>query len=444
MAGLAACGGGGSSGGGSSNIPPPPQTPTPSPPPSSSPLPGQNKISHVVFIIQENRSFDNLFHGFAGADYASSGPIHTGTTVPLAEVALSSPYDLDHGYQDARQGMDGGKMDGFDLVPWLYPGGKPPSYVPPPYPAYAYVRRSDVRPYFSLAGSYVLADKFFSSDADGSFVGHQYLIAGQAAASWGMPAHVPWGCDSTNNYIGVLDANGKISNKTQTPCFDYPTLADELNAKRLAWRYYAPPSGDSAYIWSAFDAVRGIRNGPDWVNNVIAPQTRFLDDVQAGKLATVTWIVPSAVDSDHPGIQSATGPSWVSSLVNAVGTSPFWKSTAIFILWDDWGGYYDHVSPPQLDYDGLGMRVPLIVVSPYAHAHRVAHTQYEFGTLLKFVEQTFGLKALAASDTRANPLGTDVFDFKGQPRTFSAFAAPYDARYFKQRPVQPGPPDSDL
>jgi phospholipase C len=437
---LAACGGGGS---GSSSLPSHPG-PTPSATPPATPLPGQRKIQHVVVLIQENRSFDNMFHGFPGADAASQGTISTGATVPLARVPLISPYDLYHDYPDARAGIHGGKMDGFNAVGYVFPGGRPPGYTPPPYPAYAYVRQPDVQPYFNLAQTYVLADRFFSSAADGSFVGHQYLVAAQAGHSWGLPAHIPWGCDSIDNTVGILDATGKITNQRQRPCFSYPTLADRLDERHASWRYYVPPTSDIGYIWSAFDSIRQVRFGPNWSTNVIAPQTQFLSDVQNGTLATVTWVVPASTDSDHPGIPSGTGPAWVTTVVNAIGTSRFWNSTAIFVLWDDWGGFYDHVPPPQLDFDGLGVRVPLIVVSPYALSGRVAHTQYEFGTVVKFVEQTFGLAPMAAADVRANPFGTDVFDFTRAPRTFTPFSSSRGAYYFEHHPVQPGPPDSDL
>jgi phospholipase C len=445
LAALAACGGGGSTGATTPHVAGTP-TPTPLPTTAASPPPisGKGKIQHVVIVIQENRSFDNLFNGFPGADTAQSGTVSSGATVPLAKVALNSPYDLGHVYRNARLEMDGGKMDAFDKESFLYPSGKPARYTPPPYPAMAYVANEDIAPYFALARSYVLGDRFFSSAADGSFVGHQYLIAGQAARSFGNPVHTPWGCDSLNNTIGVLDDRGNMTSQTEVPCFTYSSLGEELDVKHLTWRYYAPPAADSGYIWSAYDEIKKIRNGPDWTNDIVSPETRFLTDVRAGKLGAVTWIVPALPDSDHPGVPSLTGPSWVASIVNAVGASAFWKSTAVFVVWDDWGGFYDHVAPPQLDYDGLGMRVPFIAVSPYARTGTVAHTQYEFGSVLKFVEQTFSLAPLAASDMRANAFGTDVFDFGQTPRIFSPVAARYDTQYFLNRLEVPGPPDTDL
>ena len=425
--------------------PTPSPTPTPTPVPSTTPLPGQGKIKHIVIVIQENRSFDYLFHGFPGADAASSGRISTGQTVALTEVPLDAPYDLYHQYAGARYGIDGGKMDGFNLNTPDFPSGKPPSYTPPPYPEYAYAPRTQVQPYFDIASSYVLADRFFPSDADGSFVSHQYLVAGQAGHTYATPAEAPWGCDDPGDTIFLLDAAGNMTQNTTAPCFTYTTLADELDAKNIPWRYYAPASGqDGGYIWSTYDENAQIRNGVDWTTKVVSPESQFLSDVAGGQLATVTWIVPDLANSDHPGVYSSTGPSWVTSIVDAIGTSAFWKSTAVFIMWDDWGGFYDHAPPPQLDYDGLGVRVPLIVVSPYALTGNVAHTQYEFGSVLRFIEQTERLSALTQVDTRARSFGSDVFDFAGPPRKFVPFASPLHAEDFIHERHSGKPPDTDF
>ena len=207
------------------------------------------------------------------------------------------------------------------------------------------------------------------------------------------------------------------------PCFNYSTIADELDAKKISWRYYAPKTG-VGYSWTAFDAISHVRKGPDW-KNVVAPETRVLKDVAKGDLAGVTWVVPSLALSDHAGSNSKRGPSWVASVVNAVGKSKFWSSTAIFVVWDDWGGWYDDVAPPQLDFDGLGIRVPFICVSPYAKTGYVDRTRYEFGSLLTLIEDRYALASLGRTDARAAaPFG--CFDFAQQPRAFTQIAAPYD------------------
>jgi phospholipase C len=195
------------------------------------------------------------------------------------------------------------------------------------------------------------------------------------------------------------------------------TLANELDAAGLSWRYYAPAEKSNfGANWSAFDAIQSVRYGSEWSTNVIAPETTVLTDIANGNLANVTWVIPAAKNSDHDGIDGLNGPNWVASVVNAVGQSQFWDSTAVFVIWDDWGGWFDHVAPPQLDYQGLGFRVPLMAISPYAKANYVSHVQFESASILAFAEEVFGLPPMAPADTRATPLD-DMFDFsQGQSR----------------------------
>jgi phospholipase C len=176
--------------------------------------------------------------------------------------------------------------------------------------------------------------------------------------------------------------------------------------------------------------VKHIYNGPDWRHDVLTPQKRFLTDVPAGKLAAFTWITPVCSDSDHVNCGGGYGPSWVAALVNAIGKSKFWDSTAIFVQWDDWGGLYDHVKPPFEDYDGLGFRVPLLVISPYAKQNHVSHVQYETASVLRFAEDVFGLDRLAAADARANSPAGDCFDFSKPPRKFVPIKAPKGRDFF--------------
>ncbi|MGB6520742.1 MAG: alkaline phosphatase family protein, partial [Candidatus Cybelea sp.] len=160
----------------------------------------------------------------------------------------------------------------------------------------------------------------------------------------------------------------------------------------------------------------------------------IFNDISSNALPAVSWVVPDGQNSDHPaqklwGIHKDTGPSWVAQVVNAVGQSSYWNSTAIVVVWDDWGGFYDHVAPPQLDYTGLGFRVPMLVVSPYAKPSYISHTQYEFGSILKFVEENFDLGSLGTTDQRATSIG-DVFNFSQKPRKFSPIPAEFPRSYF--------------
>jgi phospholipase C len=197
--------------------------------------------------------------------------------------------------------------------------------------------------------------------------------------------------------------------------------------------------------WEAYQAIKPIYWGADFAKDVITPQTDFFSDLKAGHLANVTWITPECTESDHAGppCSSDKGPSWVASVVNAIGESKFWDSTVMFIFWDDPGGWYDHVAPPYKDNDGLGMRIPLLVVSPYATKGCVSHVPYENTSILKFIEQQWHLSTLSTSDSRATA-PTKCLNFNGSPRKFAKVPAPYDESYFLRQPPDSRPPDDDL
>jgi phospholipase C len=392
---------------------------------------GAGKIKHVIIIVQENRSFDNLFQGYPGADTVSRGKNSKGQTITLQPVSLTKQYVIDHSAKSMFAACDGSgtlpgtqcRMDGFD---------NEPSYGGPTNPQYVYVPQSESKPYFDMAHEFVLADRMFQSHLDESFVSHQYIIAAQAQSSVDLPGGY-WGCDGGPSDTVATISHARQYSNPQVTCFDYTTLADELDEANLTWRFYTSKytsPGGGGGEWSGYQAVRHIRYGPDWDKDVIDPQKRFIKDVRRGNLKDVTWITPICLDSDHVNCGGGFGPSWVTSLVNAAGESKFWDSTAIFVMWDDWGGLYDHVPPPHLDYDGLGFRVPMIVISPYAKKDYVSHVRYEHGSILKFTEDVFGLARLAASDTRANSPAEDCFDFTRPPRKFVPIQAPKTAEFF--------------
>jgi phospholipase C len=393
---------------------------------------GAGKITHVVYIIQENRSFDNLFQGYPGANTVAQGKSSDGYEIPLKSVGLSAIYEIDHTAEAMFAACDGAgklpgtkcRMDAFDReFQW---GG-------PRNGQYVYVPHSESKPYFDMAHEWVLADDMFQSQLDESFVAHQYTIAAQAASAVDLPNR-KWGCGGAkDDYVETIAAGRKIPGPRESPCFDYRTLGDELDKANLSWRFYtskydSPSSGDG-YPWSAFTAIRHVYYGADW-KKVVTPQYRFINDVRDGTLSNFTWITPECYDSDHVNCGGGYGPSWVAALVNTVGKSKYWKSTAIFVQWDDWGGLYDHVAPPYAGPDGLGFRVPLLVISPYAKRGHVSHVQYETASVLRFAEDLFGLGQLAAADRRARSPATDCFDFSQNPRPFRAIAAPQPPRFF--------------
>jgi phospholipase C len=392
-----------------------------------SPIAG-SPIQHIVVIMQENRSFDNLFNGFPGADTAQSG-MNGGQSIALTPISLGDSRDLNHSHLRWVQDWDDGKMDGFAQ------SGASPATLP-----YSYVPESDVEEYWTLARQYVIGDHMFQSNTGPSFVAHQYMIAGQSANVAENPTGSVWGCDASPETTAVvLGANGDELPGV-FPCFDYLTTGDLLDEKGVTWRYYAPSSGDSFFIISAYQAIRHIRYGPDWRENVISPQNRVLTDIANGELAQVTWIVPDFAHSDHPG-SGNEGPSWVASIVNAIGNSPYWNSTAIFISWDDWGGWYDHVAPTKVDAMGPGFRVPLLIVSPYAKHGYVTHKNHEASGFIAFIEHNFDLGTLGTRDAGTDAFD-DCFDYTQKPSTF----APIPARVSADRLVREkssGPPDDD-
>ncbi len=399
-----------------------------------------NPIKHVVIIIQENRSFDNLFQGYPGADTVSSGKNSRGQTIKLKPVSLANQYVLEHQLSSMIAACDGtGKLpgtdcrnDGFDLEN---------SRSGPQNPEYVYVPHKESKPYFDMAHEWVVADRTFQSHLDASFVSHQYLIAAQAQSSVNLPSSY-WGCDGGPSDKVPTVTQLRTLGPPQPACFDYTTLGDELDKAGLTWHFYSSHIRDYGdYMWSGYQAVRHIRYGLDWKNDVITPQKTFITDVGSGLLESVTWITPTCENSDHVSCGGGFGPSWVTSLVNAVGESKFWDSTVIFVTWDDWGGLYDHVPPPHLGYDGLGFRVPLLVISPYAKQNYVSHVQYEFGSILRFAEDNFHLGRLAAADARANSPAVDCLDFSKPPRKFVPINAPKKAEFFMHRRPDTRAPD---
>jgi phospholipase C len=408
------------------------------------------KIQHVVIIMQENRSFDNLFQGFPGADAQSYGYTSTGEKVTLQPVPLGITWDVDHRSAAYYEACDGQgsipgtncKMDGFDKE-IVSCGANPP--CPNKHPQYSYAPASETKPYVAMAKQYVLADKMFTSNFDASsFVSHQYIIAAQANATVDYPTSGIWGCDGgPTDTIWTITQQRALNTKIQA-CFDNPTLGDELDVAGVTWRYYTSKFDYfQGGIWNAYQAIKHIRYGHDWKANVITPQTRFFKDVSGGTLPAVSWVTPTCKNSDHATCDTNNGPHWVASLVNAVGESQYWDSTAIFVMWDDYGGWYDHVPPPFVDYDGLGIRVPLIVISPYAKQGYVSHVQYEHGSILKFVEDQFGIARLSASDKRANSPAGDCFDFTAPPRSFVPIPTRLKPVDFEREPPDLRPPDNE-
>jgi phospholipase C len=417
----------------------------------------QGLIQHVVIIFQENRTPDNLFHGLPNADIANKGVNSHGKTITLAPISLANRYDLGHSHHDFVLMYDNGKMDGADKVTACKTG----TSGCPTNPQFQYVKPSDVEPYFQLAKQYTFGDRMFQTNEGPSFPAHQFILAGTSAptaTSDLFAAENPnggTGCAAPSTaWVWLIDPRGKESS-TMYPCFEHPTLPDGLDRAGITWKYYTQSPGSGP--WTAPNAIQHLCGpvgsecaGPLWVKHVVLHNSQILTDISAGHLPAVSWVIPTGQASDHAGFNDGSGPSWVASVVNAIGASAYWSNTVVIITWDDWGGWYDHVPPPQVINDGTswgsgyvyGFRVPLIVVSPYAKKAHVSHVQHDFGSILKFVEEIYGLPSLGYADERADDL-SDCFNFSQPPSPFQRIAAPLSAEYFLNDRRPPTDPDDD-
>jgi phospholipase C len=437
------------------------------------PLTGIQQFKHVVIVIQENRTPDNMFHGLnqllPQADIADSGVDSLGEEIPLTQVALANSYDLNHSHIAFTQMYDNGRMDGADLIRC----SPKPGTSCPQTPQYKFVAPSDVKPYFDIAVNYGFANRMFQSNQGPSYPAHQFLLGGTSAPG---PNSVQFAAD--NPIHGRVD--GKPSERTGCiappteqvmlinpqgqekqliyPCFEHQTLTDLIDSKEgLSWRYYTPSTGS---IWTAPNSIRHMCvptgsnppkcNGPDWIgqNKIKLDPADILRDINAHILPSVSWVIPTGLESDHAFFNDGSGPSWVSSVVNAVGRSEYWKDTVVLIVWDDWGGWYDHVMPtldPVYGYYENGFRVPFLVVSRYTPAGYVSNVTHNFGSILKFVETVFGLPVIPPGtfvDSRADDL-TDFFDFTQPPRAFVSIHAPRSEDYFLHDKRPKTDPDDD-
>jgi phospholipase C len=405
-----------------SSVPQPSMPPAPPLLPSSRPakfdassLKTRWPIKHVVFLVKENRTFDNLFGLFPGANGATTGMDH-GTERPLTRGPDELAMDIEHCYECSLEAYDGGKMDGFnrDEASNRY--------------AYTQLHPDQLPNYWHWAQQNVLADNFFSSAQGPSFPNHLYAIAATSGGAHDNPIQdkgllaarhargfwKAWGCDSVAGaYVEVQNPAGETSNVP--PCFDFLTEGDLLSRAQVPWAFYSATDHQNGYLWSAYSAIDRYRNDPKLWQQHIFPVDNIVKDIQANRLPPVTWITPRFELSEHPEYSFCNGENWTTRVVDAIMGSPMWKSTAIFITWDDYGGFYDHVPPPQVDGFGFGLRVPMLLISPYARQGAVDHHLGDFSSVLRFIEDNWRLTQLSQRDTNASDLSYD-FNFNQQPR----------------------------
>ena len=418
----------------------------------------ETPIKHVVFLIKENRSFDSMFGRMPDVNGVTKGPMYGWSywggpyTDPLVKEDVDAlrkdfpelrdikpgetvtrrlgpppgqryPADLPHDYLQWLLMYNEGRMDGFGTNP------NSARY------AYTQQRPSDIPNYWKWASEYPLSDNFFASAVGPSFPNHLFTIAASSAQTRDNPdqSHEDiaemgeqglaktWGCDiGPSGEIAVYSKKGTPDDdrkplKWVRPCFDIDTVGDLLTDKGVPWAYYAATDRQQGYIWSAFSAIEKYESDEELWDRYIKPVDDVVADIEAGDLPPVTWITPRFEYSDHPEYSMCWGEDFSTKVVNALMESGHWEDTAIFLTWDDWGGFYDHVKPPFVDGFGLGFRVPTITISPYAKEGYRDRKLGEFSSILRFIEYNWGLGNLTARDAKGNDM-TQVFDFKQEPR----------------------------
>ncbi len=384
-------------------------------------------IKHVVYLIKENRTFDNYFGRYPGADGATHGRLSTGERVRLRVAADVLTHDLGHEFVDGVTAINGGRMDQFDLIPI---GGKS-------LDGYTSFTRDGIPNYWAYADNFVLGDRMFSPMYGPTFPAHLYTVAAQGGRVTSNKLNVGFNAMEKNGRPGsyCTDAGEKVSRfpalddeeekelidaeeradierieefyETAQPCFDFRSLPDELNDAGISWRYYAN-DGD----WrNALHAIRHIRFSKYWGPNVVGPE-KAIRDVQEERLREVSWVIPPVGFNDHPGAGTSVcmSENWAVAYINAIMRSKYWENTVIFLTWDDFGGFYDHVPPPHYDVMGLGPRVPLLVISPWAKKGYIDHTVYELSSVVRFMEDLYDLDTLARRDHLASNM-LNAFDF---------------------------------
>lgn len=420
-------------------------------------------IEHFIYIIQENITFDHYFGTFPGADGIPKDvrlAYMPGGEAIYAAFHLhntSLPHDLNHSWQAAHVAYDGGKMDGFIRAEWplalsyywkgplptvdpedILPLDDNPELVkqdlaranygrrqqrrrrnqgeaeaeaagtlptrhrttPPPGPPPAWVTNTmsyydwhEIPNYWEYARRFTLCDRFFSSLAGPSEPNHLYTVAAQSGGLVNNPGR------------GIARQEG---------VYTFTTLAELLQHSKHSWKYYDEKQNPKAHsLWNPMPGFKAIASSPELMSHLVS-LNEFYQDAMANRLPEVCWLVPTAADSEHPPADSARGMWHVTGLVNAVMQSPAWRKSVIIVTWDDYGGFYDHVPPPQVDKYGYGPRVPALVISPWAKPGYISHVYYDFTSPLKLIEDHFGLAPLAERDRTADNM-LDCLDFQQRP-----------------------------
>jgi phospholipase C len=369
-------------------------------------------IKRVVYVMLENRSFNNLFGRFPGVEGTTVG-VEYGKEKPLIRCPEWLPGDIPHDRAAHLNCVAGGKMDGFAN------GEFGSTY------AYTVFDEDQIPNYYTWAREYALSDHFFASVGGPSYPNHFYFIAGQSGGVLDNPENIEtrvidgkkvksWGCDAFGDDVFVFtkDEHGNLA-KHDT-CFSYRTLGEQLSDTGIEWAFYSAVPGQSGYFWNAYNGIGNVFHTDMWHEHM-RPVDRIVADIEAEKLPAVSWVTPRFELSDHPPESSGHAHNWLSDIVNAVMRSPMWEHTAIFVTWDEWGGFYDPVLPPEVDDLGLGVRVPLLTISPYTERGVIDTEIGEFSTPLRFIADNWGLPHLTPRIEKTHSF-EHVFNFKKPPR----------------------------
>jgi phospholipase C len=398
---------------------------TPSPTPAQ--VAGIHRIKHVIVIMQENRSFDSYFGTYRGADgIPMSHGVPTVSVFDPRTGACDRPYHDPsgrnlggpHAAENAIADIDGGRMDGFVRSAEAAPTGcernpdRPDCSLEAAHQdVMGWHDAREIPNYWTYARDFVLQDHMFEPNLGWSLPAHQFMVSGWAA-SCSRPFQ-PMSCRT--------DLAGVPRPRPDAPIYAWTDLTYLLHRRHVSWRYYVdrgaqpdcengamfcPPEPQTAKvpeIWNPLPRFTTVHEDHQLGN--IQDASRFFVAARNGTLPSVSWVVPNNHDSEHPPALIADGQAWVTGLIDAVMESPDWPSSAIFLAWDDWGGFYDHVVPPSVDASGYGLRVPALVISPYARSGFVDHQVLSFDAYLKFIEDDFlsGARIDPTTDGRPDP-----------------------------------------
>jgi len=389
-----------------------------------------DEIQHIIFIVQENRSFDNIFGAYAtaqnGVNGSTYGVLPNGETIPLADVSdTNNGYDINHRRDASLISFNSAAMNGFSLIPLS-------NNTLSGTESYTQLKPSDNSNYWKYANTFVLADNAFGPAFTQTFPNRLYSIAAQADGAIDAPTTTVWGCDAKPNTTVRLTNGSNVF-----PCFSQSqieTLAPELDQAGVSWKYYTP----TITHYNPYEAIQQIRCGnpscstysQEWLQHIAGPN-QFVSDVNHGQLPAVSWIAPPEAYSDHPPSSLCAGESWFTDIVNLLMSTynnkkypvDYWSHTAIILGFDEFGGFYDHVPPLFVDQSGYGFRIPMLIISPYAYATsnpsnpHVTHTLYDLSSVVRFIETVFNLPLLDNGHDRdaiANNM-LDAFNFNMAP-----------------------------